>query len=578
MIENLLLYIAKVALGSTVMLGIYFLFYRKETFHRRNRIFLNLSMVLPLLIPLVNIGSFFKNTNTLSSVEYGSRASVVESSYYIESAISSTIDRISFSEGLFYIYIIGLAVSIVAIFWGIYSIISIIRRGEKIESNGTTITLSASHLPPFSFFKNIVISEDVYTENDYPSIISHELAHIGQKHYLDLMFCEFFVALQWFNPAAWFLRKAIKENHEFLADDEVVNQCKSIKQYQISLLGVSGIGKAYPLAHNFNKRIIKKRIIMMNRAKTNRFARLKNFFIVPAIAILLLTITSSNIPSDILQRNIELSPVFSSSTSTSDQIDNKLTTDPGSVISNLILQDTVIFSETSLRILRGVLYKSIMYPKEAIQQNYENDIYLVLKVRDGNVLSAGVFNSPDDFNTPVIGTVAIGAFETDEKADTEMQDNQKLLNLLYSETVEGAKKFEGLDIPEWKDKTVEFALKLEYSLGSSSDKDRVFVVVQNMPEFQGGDLDKFREWVQEQATIPETIVSKGIEGKVYVMFVVDKDGSVSDASIMRGLHPELDKIALDIVNSSPKWTTGHLNSDDPVKVRYSITVNFQIPR
>ena len=90
----------------------------------------------------------------------------------------------------------------------------------------------------------------------------------------------------------------------------------------------------------------------------------------------------------------------------------------------------------------------------------------------------------------------------------------------------------------------------------------------------GGDVNDFRLWVQQHVNYPDDLARQGIKGPVFIMFVIDKDGSLIDSKILRGLHPELDKIALDAVNSSPKWEPGHLNSDDPVKVRYSITVKF----
>ncbi len=157
MINNLLLYTAKVALGSSVMLGVYYLFYKKETFHKRNRVFLNFSMLLPLLVPLINISSLFNSTNEISSAPNNTPFSIVESSYYIESTISSSIEKFSFSEGLFYIYIIGITVSLVAIIRGFYLILRIIRRGEEVESNGTTITLSAiPAITPRSWVINIM--------------------------------------------------------------------------------------------------------------------------------------------------------------------------------------------------------------------------------------------------------------------------------------------------------------------------------------------------------------------------------------------------------------------------------------
>ena len=106
-------------------------------------------------------------------------------------------------------------------------------------------------------------------------------------------------------------------------------------------------------------------------------------------------------------------------------------------------------------------------------------------------------------------------------------------------------------------------------------KDPVFVVVEEMPTFQGGDINNFREWVQKRVEYPEELVAERVEGKVFVMFVVEADGSVSDATIMRGLHPKLDKETLDKVKSSPQWKPGKQRGV-PVRVRFSMTIEYNL--
>lgn len=111
--------------------------------------------------------------------------------------------------------------------------------------------------------------------------------------------------------------------------------------------------------------------------------------------------------------------------------------------------------------------------------------------------------------------------------------------------------------------------------GEQKKSEPVFVVVEEMPTFQGGDVTKFREWVQKRVEYPEELIPERVEGKVYVMFVVEPDGSVSNATILRGLHPLLDKETLDKVNSSPEWKPG-LQREVPVRVRFSITVEYNL--
>jgi protein TonB len=104
--------------------------------------------------------------------------------------------------------------------------------------------------------------------------------------------------------------------------------------------------------------------------------------------------------------------------------------------------------------------------------------------------------------------------------------------------------------------------------------EQVFVVVEDMPEFPGGEL-ALRKWIANHIDYPVIAAENGIQGKVYVTFVVDKDGSVSNARIARGVDPSLDQEALRVVNSLPKWKPG-MQRGKPVRVSYTVPINFQL--
>ena len=107
------------------------------------------------------------------------------------------------------------------------------------------------------------------------------------------------------------------------------------------------------------------------------------------------------------------------------------------------------------------------------------------------------------------------------------------------------------------------------------EEEEIFVVVEDMPTFRGGDVNKFREWVQNRVKYPQIAAENGIQGKVFIMFVVEPDGSVSNVQVTRGVDPALDNEAIQVVQDSPKWAPGRQRGA-PVRVRFSITVNFQL--
>ncbi len=108
-----------------------------------------------------------------------------------------------------------------------------------------------------------------------------------------------------------------------------------------------------------------------------------------------------------------------------------------------------------------------------------------------------------------------------------------------------------------------------YGYGGSGN----FTPVEQMPEFKGGDIDKFREWVQKRTKYPKVAQVNNVHGKVYISFIVENDGSVTNVKVIKGVDPLIDDEAVKAVESSPKWTPGK-QSGVPVSVSYLIVLDF----
>lgn len=106
-----------------------------------------------------------------------------------------------------------------------------------------------------------------------------------------------------------------------------------------------------------------------------------------------------------------------------------------------------------------------------------------------------------------------------------------------------------------------------------TETDEPFVLVEVMPSFRGGGLEKFREWVQKRTNYPQAAIDRKLKGRVFLTFIVEKDGSVSNVTVVRGVDPLLDNEAVKAISESPKWEPG-LQRGLPVRVRYSIPLNF----
>ena len=106
-----------------------------------------------------------------------------------------------------------------------------------------------------------------------------------------------------------------------------------------------------------------------------------------------------------------------------------------------------------------------------------------------------------------------------------------------------------------------------------ADEEEVFIIVEDMPKFRGGDQNAFRTWIQQNLRYPEIAAENGISGRVFVQFAVNSKGHVVDAKVIRGVDPALDKEALRVVNSSPKWEPGKQRGK-PVKVQFTFPIVF----
>lgn len=114
---------------------------------------------------------------------------------------------------------------------------------------------------------------------------------------------------------------------------------------------------------------------------------------------------------------------------------------------------------------------------------------------------------------------------------------------------------------------------MEFAEEEEVAEEEVFFIVEDMPSFQGKGQEGFREWIAQNLRYPEIAAENGISGRVYVQFAVNSKGEVVDAVVVRGVDPALDKEAVRVVMSSPKWEPGKQRGK-PVKVQFTFPINF----
>jgi protein TonB len=208
-------------------------------------------------------------------------------------------------------------------------------------------------------------------------------------------------------------------------------------------------------------------------------------------------------------------------------------------------------------------------------------------VQLGLVLSLGIVLTAFNINDTVRSASGLGELEEEEIENEVIPITRqeqikppppppppKVVEVLtiVEDDVEIEEEFE-FESTEANDETIIDAVPVIDDEEEEKDE-QVFVVVEDMPEFPGGEL-ALRKWIANHIDYPVIAAENGIQGKVYVTFVVDKDGSVSNARIARGVDPSLDQEALRVVNSLPKWKPG-MQRGKPVRVSYTVPINFQL--
>ena len=111
--------------------------------------------------------------------------------------------------------------------------------------------------------------------------------------------------------------------------------------------------------------------------------------------------------------------------------------------------------------------------------------------------------------------------------------------------------------------------------GAAVDDSQAFVKVDKMPSFQDGDLFTFRNWVMMRLRYPKAAYENGIQGRVLLSFVIERDGSLTNVQVLQSPHSSLSDEAVRVVKASPKWSPGK-QGDKVVRVKYTLPIEFRV--
>ena len=327
-------------------------------------------------------------------------------------------NSLSFMQIISAIYIVGVILSFVKMFFNIHKI-NKIKKGKKFEiiDNVKIIHTNENHIP-FSFFYCIYLPDEI----NNPLILKHEMSHVKNHHSLDVILMEMMISFQWFNPYIYKMKKELQNVHEYIADNEAVEDETDKSNYMMLLLQQCTADNFNTVANNFSFLLTKKRISMITQKQKTKRMVIRMLLTLPVFAMLILLNT---------------------------QCDN---------------------------------------PKSNAETNVSKE------------------------QVPV------------EKSEGQVCDT-------------------------------------------------IYNVAETMPQFPGGP-NELMKYLSENTKYPESAKANKIEGRVFVSFVIEKDGSVTNAEVMRGIDKECDAEAVRVVSSMPKWQPGTQNGE-AVRCRFTVPFIFK---
>ncbi|MCI2228970.1 M56 family metallopeptidase [Polaribacter sp. MSW13] len=275
----MILYLLKSAGCLALLLCFYHLVLEKEKMHQFNRFYLLGSVLFSFLSPayIIYIEAIPQTIETVKSTQYF---------YPIETYATNTPLDKNFDYSTIFIGIYILISGIIAVRFAInlFKIIHKIKTNQQEKLKFATLVLVDDKILPHSFWSYIFINKEEYKSNQIEQeLLTHELTHVTQKHTIDILLMEILLIVFWINPLFLILKKAIQLNHEFLADNKVINTYKNTFQYQHLLLSKAAWNNEYYLASNLNYSLTKKRLKMMTTKSSHTIILLKKLAVIPLL-------------------------------------------------------------------------------------------------------------------------------------------------------------------------------------------------------------------------------------------------------------------------------------------------------
>lgn len=600
-------YLLKVNVAFVLFYAFYRLFFYKDTFFKLRRAILLAFFGLALFYPLLNIQDWVRQQEPIADVIYMYSAMLPEATAKADAAAS--VD--------WYGWLLG---SLGFIYWGIVaflcgrflvqlsSILWLAHTSERVVIHETPVYALRKAAGPFSFFRMVFLHPESHSDKETDEILTHECTHVSQWHSIDVILSEMMCMACWFNPFVWLLKREVRHNLEYLADNTVIQSGYDSKSYQYHLLGLAHHQSVTTLYNSFNVLHLKNRIMMMNKKRSPGIVRTKYLIFILLVGILMLL------------SNIEAVARLTVRLANEATVSNAMVTATGILVDEtgqpLIGASVVVKGgkERTITDKKGAF--SLEVPANAIlrcsYQGRESQEVLAADMTNNTHLSLS--SKSREMNEQVFTVVEkmpsfpggdaelLKYIATNIKYPKESQDNGEQGRVICSfivgrdGSVNNPEVLRGVTpllneeavrvintMPRWnpgmqrgKAVAVKYTVPITFRLKSPVEeaKEETLTVVDVMPQYPGGDRELLK-FIAQSIKYPTDAQEAGVQGRVICSFVVDKKGNIVEPKIIRGIDPSLDAEALRVIGMMPRWTPGRQDGK-AVRVLYTVPITFRL--
>ena len=539
----MLAYFLKINVAIALFYAFYRLFFYKDTFFTWRRVALLCFFAVSAVYPLLNIQTWITEQEPMVAMA-DLYADIVLPEFTLTPEKTTFDWKSILLQTAGFVYWGGVALLAARFLMQLAGIIRLAFRSRKTKIGDTNVHLLKQADGPFSFFHWIFVHPASHTEEELSEILTHEQAHANQWHSIDVLISEAACVLCWFNPFAWLMKREIRTNLEYLADNRVLETGHDSKSYQYHLLGLSHYKAAATIYNSFNVLPLKKRIKMMNKKRTREIGRTKYLMFLPLAALLMIISNIEAVARTTKEMAKEvIEAVEENLTSDTTAPDMEVSTEPTPAETPMPQQNKD----------KLVNYKGVVVDK------------------DGKAVEGAEFFIDGDHRLPQGQSYVTGK---NGSFSFKAFENAKMIVIWKKDG-----KMMGVPVTVNKEdnSNMKIIMNRKWQNPPADDPDNpVFEVVEVMPEFPDGGMPGLMNFLSNNIKYPVNAQKRGVQGRVSVQFIVNADGSISDVGIIRAVDPDLDGEAVRVISTMPKWKPG-TQRGKPVRVKYTVPVMFRLP-